>query len=246
MSEAAAPIACTLEGASYQARIAANMDLAKRSLLSAERRGDTLLLIYRADAWSDVHAMVAAESKCCAFLAFNMERSEEAIRVAITVPERASNIVDDVFAQFAPSSTAERSQNASCCAPIACESSCDPAMADETSSTQARNLASAAAMTAATGAIACGVCCVLPFAWPAVTALGVGAWISWLGKAQREVTLLAAVIVVAAWVWVAWHASRHNKRISRTTLLTMSLASLVLMGASSWPRVEPHVIRMLK
>ena len=47
----------------------------------------------------------------------------------------------------------------------------------------ATRLASTAATTTAIGAIACGVCCVLPFALPAVALAGTGGVIAWFGQA---------------------------------------------------------------
>jgi hypothetical protein len=100
MSEPLKPIACSLDGRDYAARIASNTALARRSLLSAERRGLTLHLTYRNDAEHDVRAMVQAESRCCAFLGFEVEPTIDGIKVTITAPERAADTADDLFAQF--------------------------------------------------------------------------------------------------------------------------------------------------
>jgi len=57
-------------------------------------------------------------------------------------------------------------------------------------------------MTAASGAAACGICCALPFAWPALAATGLGSAIAWVGRAHPEATLLAVFIIGAAWASV--------------------------------------------
>lgn len=59
---------------------------------------------------------------------------------------------------------------------------------------------SIAAATTAIGAVACGVCCVLPFAWPAVAAAGAGGALAWVGRAHGVATSIALVIVMAAWL----------------------------------------------
>ena len=52
-----------------------------------------------------------------------------------------------------------------------------------------------AALTVAAGAVACGVCCVLPFALPAVALASSGGIIAWLAGFQFWATVLAANIV---------------------------------------------------
>ena len=47
----------------------------------------------------------------------------------------------------------------------------------------------------ATGAVACGVCCVLPFAFPAVAAASTGSLLAWFAGAHNWVTALAGMMV---------------------------------------------------
>jgi hypothetical protein len=95
----------------------------------------------------------------------------------------------------------------------------------------------------ATGAVACGVCCVLPFAFPAVAVASTGSLIAWFAGAHTWATAVAAVIVAGAWVSIGFHSHRARKKPSRATLYTMALATAVLVLAVLWPRIEPHVIR---
>jgi hypothetical protein len=73
------------------------------------------------------------------------------------------------------------------------------------------------------GAVVCGVCCVLPFAFPAVAAAGTGAH-SWA-------TALAAVIVAGAWISIGFQSHRAWQKPSRATLYMMTLATAVLIVA---------------
>jgi hypothetical protein len=105
--------------------------------------------------------------------------------------------------------------------------------------------ASVAALTTATGAVACGVCCVLPFAFPAVAVASTGSVLAWFADAHSWATGLAAVIVGGAWIAVAVQARHARARPSRATLQMMALATAALVLAVLWPRIEPHVIRVL-
>jgi hypothetical protein len=78
--------------------------------------------------------------------------------------------------------------------------------------------ANAFAVTAATGAVACAACCVLPFALPAVALAGLGSVIALLAGALVWVTALAVVIVAGAWTWVGWRSFLLRARPARQTL----------------------------
>lgn len=110
--------------------------------------------------------------------------------------------------------------------------------------------ASVAALTTAAGAVACGVCCVLPFAVPAVAAAGAGSLLAWFGEAHSWATALAGLIVSGAWVSIGLQSRQAARRPSSATLYTVALATAVLVLAVLvlavlWPRIEPHVIRAL-
>lgn len=105
--------------------------------------------------------------------------------------------------------------------------------------------ASAAAFITAAGAIACGVCCVLPFAVPAVALASTGSMIAWFGGVQRWATALGVIVVAAAWVWI-WRLSiRSRAKPAQSTLFMMGIATAVLTLAVVWPLIEPRIIRAI-
>lgn len=106
--------------------------------------------------------------------------------------------------------------------------------------------ASAAAATVAVGAVACGVCCVLPFALPAVVLASSGGLLAVFAQAFWGALYLAVVLVGGAWLWVFADTRRTGKRPNRSTLTMMVLATVALGAAAVWPTVEPQLIAMLK
>jgi hypothetical protein len=85
--------------------------------------------------------------------------------------------------------------------------------------------ASVAAVTTAVGAVACGVCCVLPFALPAVAAAGTGSMVPWFARAYGAATTLASVMVAGAWIAVGLQSRRARMKPSRPKLCAMTLAN---------------------
>lgn len=110
----------------------------------------------------------------------------------------------------------------------------------------ATRLASTVATTTAIGAIACGVCCALPFALPAIVLAGVGGVIAWLGQAFWEALSLAGALVTIAWAWVAFDSIRSRRRPARSTIRAMVVATIALSVALAWPVLEPHILRALR
>jgi hypothetical protein len=103
----------------------------------------------------------------------------------------------------------------------------------------------ATAAAVATGALACTVCCVLPFALPAVAMATVGGVIAWLMRAQGWMMDLALITVAVGWIWVGWQRLRHKARPATSTLGAMGAASLLVALAAVWPMVEPIVVELL-
>ena len=106
--------------------------------------------------------------------------------------------------------------------------------------------ASAAAATVAVGAVACGVCCVLPFALPAVMLASSGGVLAVFAQAFWGALYLATILVGGAWLWVFADTRRTGKRPNRSTLIMMAVATAALGAAAVWPTIEPHLIAMLK
>jgi hypothetical protein len=88
--------------------------------------------------------------------------------------------------------------------------------------------ASSAAFITAAGAIACGVCCVLPLAVPAVALACAGSMIAWFGGVQRWATALGILVVASAWVWIWRQSIRSRAKPARSTLSMMGMATAVL------------------
>lgn len=103
-----------------------------------------------------------------------------------------------------------------------------------------------AALTVAAGAVACGVCCVLPFALPAVALASAGGIIAWLGGVQFWATVFAATIVAGAWIWIVVQSVSTKAKPARSTIYMMGIATTVLLLALLWSRVEPLIIQALK
>lgn len=110
----------------------------------------------------------------------------------------------------------------------------------------ASRLASTAATTTAVGAIACGVCCVLPFALPAVALAGTSGVIAWFGRAFWGALYSAGALVAIAWAWVAIGSIRTGQRPARSTIRAMFVATVALGLALLWPLLEPHILRALR
>jgi hypothetical protein len=98
------PIACTLQGGSYQERLAWIGELARDGLRGVTRDDLRLELSYAADVASRVREMVGKEQKCCAFLNFELTETSEEVRLTITAPERAREVADALFEQFVATS----------------------------------------------------------------------------------------------------------------------------------------------
>jgi len=100
--DTALTIACTLGAGDLRQRVAAIRDLAQRSLRKSERAGLTLHLTFDREALAEVKDMVAKESECCSFLAFDVKYDRSTVHLAITAPESAAEAADQLFAHFAP------------------------------------------------------------------------------------------------------------------------------------------------
>lgn len=116
----------------------------------------------------------------------------------------------------------------------------------ETSAQPKAKIAGGAAALAATGAVACGVCCVLPFALPAAMLAATGGALAWFAGLMPWITGFAVLAVVGAWIWVGVQTLRTRRRPAPSTLVTMGLASAFLVTALAWPRLEGFIIAALR
>jgi hypothetical protein len=107
-------------------------------------------------------------------------------------------------------------------------------------------IARATAALAATGALACGVCCVLPFALPAAVLAVSGGVPAWFGSIKPWFTAVAVIAVASGWLWVALQTKRTRRRPARSTILTMSIATLLMLAAVAWPLIERPILHLLR
>jgi hypothetical protein len=98
-----APIACTLSPADMPQRAADIRALGRDALLTVERSEARATLRFRRDSATrtGVETIVAAESKCCAFIDFELSDAADAIVLTLEAPaggEPAMHMLVDLFA----------------------------------------------------------------------------------------------------------------------------------------------------
>ena len=233
----ATPIACTLAPGAFKDRTAWIAALNKDALRNYQRRDLVLELSYALEARERVHEMVRNERSCCAFLAFELREAGNEIRLTVTAPETAREATDTLFEQFVANAPAL----SSCACAISASVVKTPAKEPPGS-----KAAGVTAMTLSTGAVACGVCCVLPFALPATILASTGSLLALLVKMHVWVTILAILSVVGAWGWIAWQTRRTRRKPAISTLFTMGASTMLLTVAVLWPLLEKPIIRMLR
>jgi hypothetical protein len=230
-------IACTLAPGKLKDRLAWIAALNKDALRKCERRGLVLELNYAPEARERVHEMVRNEQACCAFLAFELHEAGNEIRLTVTAPERAREAADTLFEQFVANAPAPSS---CACAPSA------SVVKTPSKELPGSKAAGVTAATLSTGAVACGVCCVLPFALPATVLASIGPLLAWFVNMHLWVTILAILSVVGAWGWIAWQTRRTSRKPAISTLFMMGAATVLLTVAVLWPLLEKPLIRMLR
>jgi hypothetical protein len=112
--------------------------------------------------------------------------------------------------------------------------------------TRAEKRTAAVAGTAAGGALLCAVCCVAPFALPAAVLAVAGGALAWLADASAWITTIALSGVAGAWLWIAVQSRRSGSRPATSTLVVLTVATLALALALSWPIFEANLLRMLR
>jgi hypothetical protein len=233
----ASPIACTLTPGAFKDRTAWIAALNKEALRKYQRRDLILELSYAPEARERVHEMVRNEQACCGFLAFELHETRNEIRLTVTAPETTREAADALFEQFVVNAPAPSSCACATSASVVKTSSKEP---------PGSKAAGVTAVTLSTGAVACGVCCVLPFALPATILASAGSLLAWFVKLHVWVTILAVLSVAGAWGWIAWQTRRTRRRPATSTLFMMGAATVLLTVAVLWPLLEKPLIRMLR
>jgi hypothetical protein len=97
------PIACTLDPAQMSKRSDEIRALGRAGLQAVERGERQVTLRFGRDPAIREHVerIVAAESRCCAFLDFTLADEKDAIVVSITAPEGGEPVMHDLADLFA-------------------------------------------------------------------------------------------------------------------------------------------------
>jgi hypothetical protein len=232
-------IMCTLTAADFRSRLAWIADLNRDALLGKRRSDLRLEMTYAPYAAARVREMVRREQECCAFLAFDVRKAPDAVHLTITAPAKARDAADLLFEQFQSVGLAGDS---SC----GCAASAPSPTRVDGNACQARTRGvGIAAPATSTGALACAVCCVLPFAVPAVMLTAAGGVIAWLAGAATWAAGLALVAIVAGWTWIGLQTASARARPPRSTLYAMGIATVILALAFGWPLYEAPLLRMM-
>lgn len=95
-----APIACTLTPDRYDARTAELAALAARALRTREQiaAGERLVFTDTPEMERELRTVIAAESRCCAFLTMDLIRTGDGLVVDITGPQDARRVIAELFA----------------------------------------------------------------------------------------------------------------------------------------------------
>ncbi len=96
------PIACSLDSTELPERLAEIADLGSDALMDAHLEGTRALLRFAAGAAvrARVEAIVAAESRCCAFLQMRVSDEPDAVVLTIDAPADARLVLDELVAAF--------------------------------------------------------------------------------------------------------------------------------------------------
>ncbi|HEY2334089.1 MAG TPA: hypothetical protein VGH58_03655 [Solirubrobacterales bacterium] len=96
-------IACSLDAAALERRLAAIAEIGAGSLISRQTEADRHLLRFRADAATRerLEGLVAAEAKCCSFLDLSLDRQGDELMLSIAAPRDARALADGLAAAFA-------------------------------------------------------------------------------------------------------------------------------------------------
>lgn len=231
------PIACTLTSGAFKERMGWMAALNRDALRKYTRRDLVLERSYAPEARERVREMVRNEQRCCAFLGFELHEGASEIRLTVTAPETVREAADTLFEPFIANAPTPSS-----CA-CATSSAVTTATSKEPPGSKA---AGVTAMTLSTGALACGACCVLPFALPATIAASTGALLAWFVKIQVWAKILAVLSVMGAWGWIAWQSRRTRRKPALSTLVMMGTATTVLTVSMLWPLLEKPIIRLLR
>jgi hypothetical protein len=96
------PIACSLNASELPARLAEMADLGRAALIDARTEPTRAQLRFAAGAGfrARVEAIVAAESRCCAFLTMRVSDEPDTVVLTIDAPEDAELVLAELVDAF--------------------------------------------------------------------------------------------------------------------------------------------------
>ena len=94
------PVACTLTGTEYEARLSWIEHLNATALRDYRRDGLRIELSYDPSAAAQVRELVRREKKCCPFLDFATQDGKDAVIIVIEAPHDAGAATDALFAPY--------------------------------------------------------------------------------------------------------------------------------------------------
>jgi hypothetical protein len=91
------PIACTLSAGDMTRRVASSAAITSAWMLDSEITPRGASLRFDRAAESDLRALIAAESECCAFMEFGLRPEGADLRLTVEGPDGARPIILDLF-----------------------------------------------------------------------------------------------------------------------------------------------------
>ena len=99
----AKPIACSLDAGDLQQRLAAIAEIGAASLISSQIDGNRHLLRFHSSEPTRrrLEEIVAAEARCCSFLALSLTEEGGELVLSIAAPEDGQAVADELARAFA-------------------------------------------------------------------------------------------------------------------------------------------------
>ncbi len=235
-----APV-CSLEGKDFQERILWIAAINRQYLRKAHEDGLRLILDYDPGAKNDIEQMIERERICCSFLGFDLAADGDSVVLTIEVPTSLQERAESLLEPFRPDSKAGSGTS--------CGGACDtPSPIEDVADnepTTSRRWFGAKALTAATAVVACGACCLLPIALPAITLSSAGGLLAWIGGAFIWAKVVAIAAVLISWFYVYRQSARAKAKPAKATLWMMSGATVLLSAALFWPKIEAALVSVV-
>jgi hypothetical protein len=97
------PIACALDASALRERLVEIEAVGAESLIEKTREGELHVLRFRAGAGTErrLEEIVAAESRCCAFLDLELTRHDDELTLTVAAPSGGEEIAEQLAMSFA-------------------------------------------------------------------------------------------------------------------------------------------------